>query len=100
MDVLLIAYGATTGASRAAALEARKKGIKTGVLQLVTMWPFPDKEVEVLAKHVKSVIVVEMNYAGQVAGEVQKVIGPNVELKRCNKYNGENISPRDILESL
>ncbi len=100
MDVLLVAYGATTGASRAAALEARENGIKAGVLQLVTLWPFPDKEVEVLAKHVKSVIVVEMNYAGQVAGEVQKVIGPQVELKRVNKYTGQNISPRDILETL
>jgi 2-oxoglutarate ferredoxin oxidoreductase subunit alpha len=100
MDVLLIAYGATTGASRAAALEARKKGIKAGVLQLVTIWPFPDKEVEMLAKHVKSVIVVEMNYAGQVAGEVQKVIGSHIALKRVNKYTGQNISPRDILAAL
>jgi 2-oxoglutarate ferredoxin oxidoreductase subunit alpha len=100
MDVLLIAYGATTGASRAAALEARKNGIKAGVLQLVTIWPFPDKEVEMLAKRVKSVMVVEMNYAGQVAGEVQKVIGSHVELKRFNKYNGQNISPRDILAAL
>jgi 2-oxoglutarate ferredoxin oxidoreductase subunit alpha len=100
IDVLLIAYGATTGASRAAALEARKNGVKAGVLQLVTIWPFPDKEVEALAKQVKSVLVVEMNYAGQVAGEVQKVIGPHMKLKRVNKYTGENISPKDILDSL
>jgi 2-oxoglutarate ferredoxin oxidoreductase subunit alpha len=100
MDVLFIAYGATTGASKAAALEARKNGIKAGVLQLVTIWPFPDKEVEALAKHVKLVMVVEMNYSGQIAGEVRKVIGPHVELKRCNKYTGQNISPRDILATL
>ena len=97
MDVLLIAYGATTGASRAAAQQARKNGIKAGVLQLITIWPFPDKEIAALAKQVKSVVVVEMNYAGQVAGEVQKVIGSDVELKRVYKYNGQNISPRDIL---
>lgn len=100
MDVLLIAYGATTGASRAAALRMRRNGIKAGVLQLITIWPFPDKEVAALAKKVKSVAVVEMNYAGQVAGEVQKVIGPDVELKRVYKYNGQNISPQDILETL
>ena len=100
MDVLLVAFGATTGASRAAARQARENGIKAGVLQLITIWPFPDKEVAALAKHVKSVVVVEMNYAGQVAGEVQKVIGPDVELKRVYKYNGQNISPRDILEIL
>jgi 2-oxoglutarate ferredoxin oxidoreductase subunit alpha len=45
-------------------------------------------------------MVVEMNYAGQVAGEVQKVIGSHVELKRFKKYNGQNISPKDILAAL
>ncbi len=100
MDVLLIAYGATTGASRAAALKARKNGIKAGVLQLVTIWPFPDREVKMLAKRVKKIVVPEMNYAGQVAGEVQKVIEPGVELKKVNKYNGQIITPQDILEAL
>ncbi|MBW2631995.1 MAG: 2-oxoacid:acceptor oxidoreductase subunit alpha [Deltaproteobacteria bacterium] len=100
MDVLLIAYGATTGASRAAALKARKNGIKAGVLQLITIWPFPDKEVKALAKNVKKIVVPEMNYAGQVAGEVQKVIGSDVELKKVNKYNGQIITPQDILKAL
>ena len=100
MDVLLVAFGATTGASRAAALEARKNGIKAGVLQLITIWPFPDKEIEALARKVKKVVVSEMNYAGQVAGEVQKIIGPGVELKKVNKYNGQVITPQDILKAL
>jgi 2-oxoglutarate/2-oxoacid ferredoxin oxidoreductase subunit alpha len=100
MDVLFIAYGATTGASRAAALEARQNGIKVGVLQLVTIWPFPDKEIAALVEQVKTVLVAEMNYEGQVAGEVRKVIGPDVELKRVNKFNGQIITPRDILEAL
>ncbi len=100
MDVLFVAYGATTGASRAAALEARQNGIKAGVLQLITIWPFPDSEVAALAKTVKTVVVTEMNYAGQVAGEVQKVIGPDVELKKVNKFNGQIIVPQDILNAL
>ncbi|MCF8111774.1 MAG: 2-oxoacid:acceptor oxidoreductase subunit alpha [Desulfobacteraceae bacterium] len=100
MDVLLVACGATTGASRAAALEARRNGIRAGVLHLVTIWPFPDREVKELAGRVKKVVVPEMNYAGQVAGEVQKVIGPDTELTRVNKYNGQIITPRDILEVL
>ena len=100
MDVLFIAFGATTGASRAAALEARRNGIKAGVLQLVTVWPFPDREVAALAEKVKTVVVTEMNYAGQVAGEVQKVIGTDVELKKVNKFNGQIIMPQDILNVL
>ena len=100
MDVLLIAYGATTGASRAAAQQARKNGIKAGVLQLITIWPFPDKEIKALSRGVKKVVVTEMNYSGQVAGEVQKVIRDDVELKKVNKYNGQIITPQDILSAL
>lgn len=97
MDILLIAYGATTRAARAAALEARKRGIKAGVLQLITIWPFPDNEIAALGKKVKTVVVPEMNYYGQVAGEVQRVLGPDIDLRRVNNYNGQIITPQDIL---
>lgn len=100
MDVLIVAFGATTGASRVAAIEARKRGIKAGVLHLITIWPFPDKEVEELSRKVKKVVVPEMNYSGQVAGEVQKAILSDVELKKVNKYNGQVITPQDILKVL
>ena len=70
------------------------------MLQLITIWPFPDKEVEALAKNVKKIVVPEMNYACQVAGEIQKVIEPGLELKRVNKYNGQIITPQDILNAL
>ncbi|MBU2054354.1 MAG: 2-oxoacid:acceptor oxidoreductase subunit alpha [Proteobacteria bacterium] len=99
-DVLLIAYGATTRAGRAAAMEARKQGIKAGVLQLVTLWPFADKEVAALAKKAKTVVVPEMNYSGQVAGEVRRVLGSGAEIRRVNSYNGEIISPQDILKAI
>ena len=99
-DVLLIAYGATTRASRAAALELRKKGIKAGVLQLVTLWPFADKEVAKLGNKAKTVVVTEMNYSGQMAGEVQKVLGSGADIRKVNSYNGEIITPQDILKAI
>lgn len=97
-EVLLVAYGITVRAARAAALEARKKGVKAGVLQLVTLWPFADKEVAAAGRNASLVIVPEMNYGGQIAGEVQRVLGPERNLKRVNKYNGEVITPREILD--
>ena len=97
-DILLIAFGATTRASRAAALELRKQGIKAGVLQLITLWPFADKEVALLGQRAKTVVVTEMNYSGQVAGEVQKVLGFGADLRRVNSFNGQIITPQDILK--
>jgi 2-oxoglutarate/2-oxoacid ferredoxin oxidoreductase subunit alpha len=97
-DVLLVAFGGTTGASRAAALELRKRGVKAGVLQLITLWPFADKEVALYGSRAKTVVVTEMNYSGQVAGEVQKVLGSGADIRRVNSYNGQIITPQEILK--
>jgi 2-oxoglutarate ferredoxin oxidoreductase subunit alpha len=97
MDVLLITLGATTRSGRAAALQARKQGVKAGVLQLQTVWPFPDREVAELARRVKTIVVPEMNYSGQIAGEVRKAVGPEMDLRRVNKYNGTIITPQEIM---
>ena len=100
MDVLIVAFGATTRSGRAAALEARSQGIKAGVLQLQTIWPFPDKEIAALGKSARMVVVPEMNYSGQVAGEVQKALGAGADIRRVNKYNGTIITPQDILDAM
>jgi 2-oxoglutarate ferredoxin oxidoreductase subunit alpha len=99
-DVLLVAFGVTTRASRAAALELRKKGVKAGVLQLITLWPFADKEVANLGDKAKTVIVTEMNYSGQVAGEVQRVLGSGKDIRKVNSYNGQIITPQTIMKAI
>lgn len=100
MDVLLVTLGATTRAGRAAALEARKQGIKAGVLQLQTIWPFPDKEVAAHARNARMVVVPEMNYSGQLAGEVRKALGAGMDIRRVNRFNGTIITPQDILDAM
>lgn len=100
MELLLVTCGATTRAARAAALKARTMGIRAGVLQLMTIWPFPDKEVAELGARAKTVVVPEMNYSGQLAGEVQRVLGPGGQIRRVNSYNGSIITPADILKAI
>jgi 2-oxoglutarate ferredoxin oxidoreductase subunit alpha len=99
-EVLFIAFGAVTRAARAAALEARKNGVKAGLLQLITIWPFPDREIAALAEKARTVVVPEMNYAGQAALEVRRILGPEKDIRRVNKYNGRIIAPRDVLAAL
>lgn len=96
-EVVIIAFGAVVRAARAAAIEARKAGIRAGVLQLVTIWPFPDREVLAAANMAELLVVPEMNYEGQMAGEVYKLVGANASLRRVNRYNGQIITPQDIL---
>jgi len=99
-QVLFIACGAAARAARAAALEARRRGVRAGFLQLITIWPFPGREITELARDIGTVVVAEMNYAGQLALEVSRVLGPDRDVRRVNSYNGRIITPRDILAAL
>jgi len=99
-DVLVVTLGAPTRAGRAAALAARAAGIRAGVLQLQTVWPFPAEQVAALARRARIVVVPEMNYAGQLAGEVRKVLGPEADIRRVNRHNGTIITPEEILDAI
>jgi len=70
-EVMVVAYGTTSRSAMSAVREARDKGIKVGLLRLITLWPFPDKEVSKLAKKVRAIVVPEMNY-GQIVREVER----------------------------
>ena len=41
-----------------------------------------------------------MNYSGQVAGEVRRLLGADADLRRVNRYNGTIITPEDILAAI
>ena len=99
-DVLVVTLGAPTRAGRSAALAARAAGIRAGVLQLQTVWPFPTEQVAALGRRARIVVVPEMNYAGQLAGEVRKVLGPTADIRRVNRYNGTIITPEEILDAI
>ncbi|WP_207260741.1 2-oxoacid:acceptor oxidoreductase subunit alpha [Desulfovibrio sp. Huiquan2017] len=99
-EILIVAYGVVTRAARTAAAKAREKGVKVGVLQLQTVWPFPAKAVAKAAQNASSVIVPEMNYAGQMAGEVRKVVGDASMVRTVNSYNGTIMFPDAIEKAL
>ena len=60
-DVVLVSYGPVARAAKAAAHLAREAGLPAGTLRLVTVWPFPDHEIERMARTAKHVIVLENN---------------------------------------
>ena len=77
----------------------RKQGVKIGVLQLITIWPFAEKQVEELVSKIENTYVVEMNM-GQIINEVQRVGNGKGKIKGINKYDGLLITPEEILEQI
>jgi 2-oxoglutarate ferredoxin oxidoreductase subunit alpha len=60
-EVVLVSYGAVSRAASMAATRAREEGLPVGTLRLITAWPFPEEEIENMAKKTKKVIVLENN---------------------------------------
>ncbi|SDF10674.1 2-oxoacid:acceptor oxidoreductase subunit alpha [Desulfovibrio legallii] len=96
---LIVASGVVTRAARSAAAAANANGGRVGVLQLQTLWPFADKELAAAARKASRVVVAEMNYAGQLAGEVKKYVDPAL-VRGVNTYNGSIMTPAQIAAAL
>ncbi len=97
-DVAVVAYGIPSRASLSAVKKAREAGIKAGLLRLVTVWPFPEKQVAQLANYVNAIVVPEMNF-GQMVREVERA-AKETPVHFLPKLGGDPHSPSEILEAL
>lgn len=97
-ELLVVAYGITGRSARKAVAMARDKGLKTGLMRPITLWPFPEAALKKAAKNARHVLVPEMN-AGQLCYEVERICGTD-RIARLNRFDGEAISPAQILEKI
>ncbi|MBM4274716.1 MAG: 2-oxoacid:acceptor oxidoreductase subunit alpha [Deltaproteobacteria bacterium] len=98
-EVLVIAYGSVARSAKRAVKEARGRGVKAGLLQLVTLWPFPRPLVEPHLRKVRAALVPEMNM-GQMSREVKRVNQGMTRIETLNRIDGNLITPGEILEKL
>lgn len=98
-DVALITFGCSTRSTITAVDMLRAKGIKAGMLQLVTVWPMPEKQIRAVLSKVKTILVPEMNL-GQLAGEIRKYNDYGCQVLQVNRTDGILITPQQILNRL
>jgi 2-oxoglutarate ferredoxin oxidoreductase subunit alpha len=98
-EVVVIAYGSVSRSARRAVREARERGIKAGMLQLVTLWPFPRQIIEPLLRQLKAVLVPELNM-GQISREVKRINQGITRIETLNRIDGNLITPHEILARL
>jgi 2-oxoglutarate ferredoxin oxidoreductase subunit alpha len=98
-EVAFVTYGATARPAESAMEIARKEGKKVGLLRLKITWPFPEKEIEKLAKKVDKIIVPEMNL-GQMYHPVREVACKHCEVVSAPKIGGEMHLPMELYKYL
>lgn len=98
-EVAVIAYGSVSRSARRAVREARERGVKAGLIQVVTIWPFPRQALEPVLRRVKAVLVPEMNM-GQLSREVKRINQGMTRVETLNRIDGNLITPQEILTRL
>jgi len=98
-ELLIIAYGCMARSARAAVRLGRERGMKLGLLQICTIWPFPRRPVMEALSGKRAVLVPELNL-GQLRREVLRVNEARTRVLALNKIDGSMITPDEILNRL
>ncbi|NQT55782.1 MAG: 2-oxoacid:acceptor oxidoreductase subunit alpha [Desulfobacteraceae bacterium] len=98
-EIAVIAYGSVARSARRAVIEAREQGIKAGMLQLITLFPFPRPAVESVLRQCRAVLVPEMNI-GQMSREVKRVNQAFTRVEKYNRIDGQFITPDEIYRQI
>ncbi|HWQ80414.1 MAG TPA: 3-methyl-2-oxobutanoate dehydrogenase subunit VorB [Anaerovoracaceae bacterium] len=94
-DILLIAYGASSRAVKSAITEARRKGVRAGMLRPITLWPFPKKRIRELSQKASSILVVEMSM-GQMVEDVRLTVECRLPVRFYGRTGGMVPTPAEI----
>ncbi len=98
-EICVVAFGVTARVSQNAIDEARKKGIKVGMIRPITLWPFPKDVLNKAADKVKCFISVELSM-GQMIEDVKLATECKKPVYLCNRVGGMITSTDDVLKSI
>ena len=98
-DIVLVAFGATSRIVKSVVDEARKAGYKVGLFRPITLWPFPNDEINKLADTAKGFISIEMNM-GQMVEDVRLSVNGKKPVEFFGRTGGIIPEPTEILDSI
>lgn len=98
-ELLIVAYGASSRTARSAIMEARKKGIRAGMLRPITLWPFPKQRLAELSRQVTDILVVEMSM-GQMIEDVKLTVECSLPVHFYGRTGGMIPSPVEIEDKI
>ena len=98
-EICVTAFGIASRVAKNAIDEARKQGIKVGLIRPITLWPFPKAPFKKAAEQVKGIISVELSM-GQMIEDVRLASECKVPVTLCNRAGGMIPSPEQVLEAI
>ena len=98
-EICVTAFGIASRVAKNAINEARKMGIKVGMIRPITLWPFPVVPFKAAADKVKSFISVELSM-GQMIEDIKLATQCKKPVALCNRAGGIIPSPEEVLAAI
>ena len=98
-EICVVAFGIASRVAKNAVADARREGIKAGLIRPITLWPFPKAALAQAADQVKAFVSVELNM-GQMIEDVRLATECRRPVSLCNRTGGMIPSPGQVLASI
>ena len=98
-DYIIVAFGIVARIAKNAIKEARKNGIKVGLIRPITLFPFPEKALAAAAEKAKAFLSVELNM-GQMADDVKLAVKCKKPVYFYGRTGGVLMRPEEIVDAL
>ncbi len=96
-EVVYVAFGTQAQSAYVAMQQARARGIKAGMLRLITIWPFPEEAVRECCANARAVVVPEMNFGQVRMLVVNALAGSDAAVVGVNHIDSTFIEPDEIV---
>jgi 2-oxoglutarate/2-oxoacid ferredoxin oxidoreductase subunit alpha len=94
-DLVLVAYGITSRIAQSAMEQARRDGMKVGMIRPISVWPFPVKPFIEKAPSAKAFLTLELS-AGQMVEDVRLAVNGACPVYHFGRLGGMMPSPKEI----
>ncbi|MBP1761671.1 MAG: 2-oxoglutarate/2-oxoacid ferredoxin oxidoreductase, alpha subunit [Firmicutes bacterium] len=97
-DLVVVAFGLMARIAKKAVMEARKSGIKVGLIRPITLWPFPDAEISKAAQTTKRFLSVEISM-GQMIEDIRLAVAGRVPVDFFGRI-GITPNPEEVFRAI
>ncbi len=95
----IVSYGITARTARSAVDLLRADGVRVGLLELHTLWPFPEQIVQALAQRVRGMLMAELNL-GQLVLSLRAAAQGMCPVSGLGRADGELFTPEAIAAAM
>jgi 2-oxoglutarate ferredoxin oxidoreductase subunit alpha len=98
-EMIIVAFGIVARIALSSVIKLRREGFRVGLFRPVTLFPFPENELFMLAEENRRFIVIEMN-AGQMVEDVRLSINGRSEVLFYGRPGGAILTPEEVRENV